>query len=87
MSAMEEAVKSVAAPFMQNLRMKLPNLSSREMLVAGLIKDGRTTKDIAAILNTSVKAVEFHRYNIRKKLRLTRSKSSLSAYLSHLLGH
>ncbi len=86
-SAMEQAVKSVATPFMQNLRMKLPNLSSREMLVAGLIKDGRTTKDIAAILNTSVKAVEFHRYNIRKKLRLTRSKSSLSAYLSHLLDH
>jgi PAS domain S-box-containing protein len=86
-TAMEQAVKSITTPFMQNLRAKLPNLSSKEMLVSSLIKDGRTTKEIATILNVSVKAVEFHRYNIRKKLRLTQSKSSLSAYLSHLFDH
>jgi len=53
----------------------------------GAHRGGRTTKEIATILNVSVKAVEFHRYNIRKKLRLTGNKSSLSAYLSQLFDH
>jgi PAS domain S-box-containing protein len=83
----EEAVKSIATPFVQKLRLMHSNLSSKEILVASLIKDGRATKEIATILNVSVKAVEFHRYNIRKKLHLTRNKSSLSAYLSHLSEH
>jgi PAS domain S-box-containing protein len=86
-SAMQEAVKSIATPFMHNLRAKLPNISSKEMLVSSLIRDGRTTKEIATILNISIKAVEFHRYNIRKKLHLTRKKAGLAAYLSKLVDH
>jgi PAS domain S-box-containing protein len=86
-TVMEEAVNAIASPFMKNLRLKHPNLSSKEIQVSSLIKEGRTTKEIATILNVSVKDVEFHRYNIRKKFSLTRKKESLSAYLSQLFDH
>jgi len=86
-TVMEEAVNAIAAPFIKNLRLKHPNLSSKEIQVSSLIKEGRTTKEIATILNVSVKDVEFHRYNIRKKFNLTRKKESLSAYLSQLFDH
>jgi PAS domain S-box-containing protein len=86
-AVMEKAVNAIATPFVKDLRLKHSNLSSKEIQVCSLIKEGRTTKEIATILNVSVKAVEFHRYNIRKKLRLTRNKSSLSAYLSQLFDH
>jgi len=86
-TVMEEAVNAIAAPLMKNLRLKHPNLSSKEIQVSSLIKEGRTTKEIATILNVSVKDVEFHRYNIRKKFNLTRKKESLSAYLSQLFDH
>jgi DNA-binding CsgD family transcriptional regulator len=86
-AVMEEAVNAIATPFVKDLRLKHSNLSSKEIQVCSLIKEGRMTKEIATILNVSVKAVEFHRYNIRKKLRLTRNKSSLSAYLSQLYDH
>ena len=86
-TVMEEAVNDIAMPFIKNLRLKHPNLSSKEIQVSGLIKEGRTTKEIATILNVSVKDVEFHRYNIRKKFNLTRKKESLSAYLSQLFDH
>jgi len=86
-AVMEEAVNAIATPFVKDLRLKHSNLSSKEIQVCSLIKEGRTTKEIATILNVSIKAVEFHRYNIRKKLRLTRNKSSLSAYLSQLFDH
>lgn len=86
-TVMEEAVNNIATPFIKNLRLKHSNLSSKEIQVSSLIKDGRTTKEIATILNVSVKDVEFHRYNIRKKFNLTRKKESLSAYLSQLFDH
>lgn len=83
-AAMEQAVYAIATPFLKNLRLRHKNLSPKEIQVAGLVKEGRTTKEIATILNISVKAVEFHRYNIRKKLHLTRKKISLASYLSRL---
>jgi PAS domain S-box-containing protein len=86
-AVMEETVNTIATPFIKNLRLKHSNLSSKEIQVSSLIKEGRTTKEIATILNVSVKDVEFHRYNIRKKLNLTRKKTSLSAYLSQLFDH
>jgi DNA-binding CsgD family transcriptional regulator len=52
--------------------------------IINFIKEGRTTKEIAAILSITIKAVEFHRYNIRKKFRLTRKKSTLAAHLSKI---
>ena len=86
-TVMEEAVNAIASPFMKNLRLKHSNLSSKEIQVSSLIQEGRTTKEIATILHVSVKDVEFHRYNIRKKFSLTRKKESLSAYLSQLFDH
>jgi len=86
-TVMQETVNDIATPFIKNLRLKHANLSSKEIQVSSLIKEGRTTKEIATILNVSVKDVEFHRYNIRKKFNLTRKKESLSAYLSQLFDH
>jgi DNA-binding CsgD family transcriptional regulator len=86
-TVMEEAVNAIATPFIKNLRLKHSNLSTKEIQVCSLIKEGRSTKEIATILNVSVKDVEFHRYNIRKKLHLTRKKESLSAHLSQLFDH
>ncbi len=52
-----------------------------EAQVAGLIREGKSSKDIAEILQTSVRAVYFHRENIRKKLHLTRNKTNLKTFL------
>lgn len=57
-------------------------LSSRERQIADLIKQGKTTKEIAVLLAVSVKAVDYHRMNIRKKLNLTNKKVNLQMYLA-----
>jgi len=45
-------------------------LSAREREVLQLIAEGRAAKEMAWLLNISVKTVEFHRDNIKKKLGL-----------------
>jgi len=58
------------------------DLSPREKQVAALIRQGRTSKEIAVLLGISVKAVDYHRMNIRKKMNLTGRKTSLQTYLA-----
>jgi DNA-binding NarL/FixJ family response regulator len=46
------------------------NLSDRELEIIQLIGEGKTTRDIAAGLNVSVKTIESHRAHIKEKLNL-----------------
>jgi DNA-binding NarL/FixJ family response regulator len=45
-------------------------LTGREREVLQLLAEGKSTKDIAALLNLSVKTIETHRQNIMEKLHL-----------------
>ena len=58
--------------------------SGREIQIANLVKEGKTNKEIAEMLNLSVRSVEFHRDNIRKKMKLDHRKANLRVYLLSL---
>jgi len=57
-------------------------LTPMESQVADLIKAGKTSKEIAALLTISPRAVYFHRNNIRKKLNLRNTKANLRSLLN-----
>ncbi|MUM78552.1 PAS domain S-box protein [Pseudodesulfovibrio sp. F-1] len=61
----------------------LYRLSPREMEVCQLIQLGRTGAEIAGLLNLSFETIQTHRKNIRRKLGLRGSRTSLYAYLRH----
>src|SRR6266446_9261191 len=72
--------KSLATPQQNRASENLPiidNLSDREMHVFQMIGSGLGTKKIAHALNLSVKTIETHRGNIKRKLGL-RSGAELS---------
>jgi DNA-binding NarL/FixJ family response regulator len=54
-------------------------LSPRQREVLQLVAEGKATKEIASILNVSVKTVEFHKTRIMKELGL-RSAAELTKY-------
>lgn len=56
-------------------------MTPTEIQIANLIENGKTTKDIADLLNLSPRTIEFHRDNIRKKLGIKHKQINLRAFL------
>jgi len=56
-------------------------LTPREIDVCELIRDGIGSKDIARTLSISLKTVEKHRDNIRKKLGIANRRINLASLL------
>jgi PAS domain S-box-containing protein len=75
-------LKKLISPFSK--RIGAFNFTPKEMEVVALIREGKTTKEIASLLNVSLDAVSQHRYQIRRKLDLNRKKTGLRSYLLSL---
>ncbi|MRR14937.1 MAG: PAS domain S-box protein [Deltaproteobacteria bacterium] len=82
--AVEAHLKEVTSSFVRKLSAEHLKLSPRELQMAGMIKEGRMTKEIADLMNISKATVEIHRHHIRKKLGLKGKKTNLTTYLSSL---
>jgi PAS domain S-box-containing protein len=80
----ESNLNEIITPFLRKLSLKYSNLTPKEIQVAGLVKEGKTSKEIAELLDSNKNAVEFHRRNLRKKLGIRNTKTNLSSYLLSL---
>jgi DNA-binding CsgD family transcriptional regulator len=78
---LEARLEEIVSPYMNQFIKAHPELTPKETQIASLIKDGKTTKEIAQLLHVSVRAIEFHRNNIRKKLGLAHRKTNLRTHL------
>jgi PAS domain-containing protein/DNA-binding CsgD family transcriptional regulator len=81
---LETNLDNIVSPFLKTLHSRHLNLTPKEIRVASLIKEGRTTKEIAELLGMSVAAIDFHRNNIRKKLGLRNKKANLVSHLASM---
>ena len=81
---LEANIRETIKPFHPNFSNKMIHLSPTESIIADLIKLGYRTKEIASKMNISARTVEFHRNNIRKKMKIKGRKVNLKTYLSHL---
>lgn len=81
---MEDNLKKIVSPFLRNLTSSYLDLTPREIQVANLVKEGKTTKEMTEILNISATAVDFHRKNLRSKFGIKNKRTNLMAFLSSL---
>lgn len=81
---LESHLNEIVSPFLQRLSAASIFLTPQETQVAALIKDGKTSKEIADILNVSETTVHFHRKNIRTKFGLKNKKTNLRSHLMSL---
>ncbi len=59
-------------------------LTSRELEICNLIRSGLSSKEISKLSNISVKTVDKHRRNIRKKLGISSRRVNLTTFLREL---
>jgi DNA-binding NarL/FixJ family response regulator len=81
LSLLEERLEQITSPFIRKLSLNNCGFTPRELEIASHIRAGWSSKQIARFLNISVKAVEFHRINIREKLGILNSKENLYSFL------
>lgn len=84
LSIIRANLKDFISPFAYALSSQHLSLTPTEIQIADLIKQGRSSKEIAGLMNVSADAVTFHRANIRRKLEIAGKKINLRTYLQSL---
>ena len=80
LQAFQSSFDSVYHDFFKKLEEEFPELSNKEKLLCAYIKMNLLSKEIAPLLNISLRGVEISRYRLRKKLGLEKG-SNLTEFL------
>jgi PAS domain S-box-containing protein len=81
---LEENLSDITAGFGSVLSQGLTKLTKQEIEICDMIRQGLRCREIAEILNISVRTVETHRNHIRKKLSIDGSSNNLVTYLKNI---
>jgi len=81
---LQKNLQELTSSFGTKLTEKGAKLTSREIEVCDMIKNGLTSKEIAGLLNISLRTVETHRIKIRNKLGIINKDLNLSSFLKTL---
>jgi len=81
LSIVESNLKGIVLPFARKLSLKYTGLTPAEIQTAHLIRDGKSTKEIAQLLNVSPSTIESRRKDIRAKIGIRNRKANLRSYL------
>jgi hypothetical protein len=73
---------SVHNEFITKLKLKFPQLTPSDLKLCAYLKLNLTTKEIAPLLNISVRGVEISRYRLRKKLDIG-NEVNLNDFMMH----
>jgi len=81
LNILEGNLTNIISSFTRSLNTQFMSLSPMEIQVANLVKDGKTSKEIAELMNLSPRTVEFHRDRIRRKVGIKNKKANLRSFL------
>jgi len=81
---LREHMEEITSPFVRSLQHQFSKLTPREVEICNMIRQGMTSKEIIAVLNTSLDTIHQQRKIIRRKLGLTNQNINLTTYLNSL---
>lgn len=84
LQAVEANLNELLTSFSHPLPARFVKLTPAEIEVASLVKHGKSTKEIARMLNISPRTAGMHRLSIRRKLEIQGRRTSLQAFLMGL---
>lgn len=84
LNVVQSNLNNIISPFARMLSSKHAGFTPKEIEVAHLVRTGRTSKEIAGLLNVSTSTVESHRKSIRMKTGIRNKKANLRSHLLSL---
>ncbi len=78
----ETALDDVHEDFLNRLKTQFPNLTPNEIRLCAYLRMNISTKEIAPLMNISVRGVEICRYRVRKKLNIDRDQNLTSMIIN-----
>lgn len=84
LNIMESNLQEITSQFARKISLRELNLTPTEIQIANMIRQGNSSKEIAEIMNVSIRTVDAHRRNIRKKIGLNQKRANLRSYLLSL---
>jgi len=78
---LEKNLRELSSTFGKKISEKEWKLTPKEIKICDLIRNGLGNKEMAGLLNTSLRTIESHRNNIRKKLGISGKAVNLTTYL------
>jgi PAS domain S-box-containing protein len=81
LETLEANLEEILSPFTHKLLTEYPRLTASELQIANLLRQGKSSKEIAYELGLSERTVETHRRNMRTKLGIKDKKTNLRSYL------
>ena len=81
LSVLESNLMDISSDFVYNLASCYPNLTPKEIQVANLVKEGKSSGEIAHVMGVSLGTVNAHRNNLRRKMKLGKGGANLRSHL------
>jgi len=81
---LRDGLAHLVSPFGRRISDRRYRLTSREIEICNLIKNGMTGKEISRLLGLSFQTVEMHRKNIRRKLGIAHRDVNMETFLRDL---
>lgn len=78
----ETAFDEVHEDFLNRLKTQFPNLTPKELRLCAYLRMNISTKEIAPLMNISIRGVEICRYRVRKKLNIDRDQNLTSMIIN-----
>tara|TARA_B100000686_G_C16718627_1_gene933537 strand:+ start:40 stop:765 length:726 start_codon:yes stop_codon:yes gene_type:complete len=78
----KEAFDNADKDFLQTVKSRHPNLTSNDLKLCAYLRLNLSSKEIAPLLNISVRSVEIKRYRLRKKMDLAHEEGLVEYILS-----
>ena len=86
LNLVESNLNEIISPLSRRMSRHYLNFTPSEIQVANLVKQGKTTKDVAQILGLSTRTIEAVRFTIRRKLGIKKKRSNLRSFLLAIDG-
>lgn len=78
----EEAFNNADKEFLKKIKTAHPNLTNNDLKLCAYLRLNLSSKDIAPLLNISLRSVEIKRYRLRKKMNLSHNEGLTDYILS-----